>query len=69
MKTSPRTVGDVVLANSCSTSDARIAENDVEAEIHETRGAGSREGVPGLKAELIGGCAVNNRAVTLAGGL
>lgn len=43
-----------------------MTENDVEAEIHKTRG--SRDGAPGLKAELIGGCAVNNRVVTLAEG-
>lgn len=55
MKTSPRTVGDVVLANSCSGSNARMTENDVEAEIHKTRGAGSRDGAPGLKAELLEG--------------
>lgn len=45
-----------------------MAANDVEAEIHKTRGAGSRDGAPGLKAELIGGCAVNDRVVTLAEG-
>jgi len=45
-----------------------MAVNDVEAEIHKIRGAGSRDGAPGLKAELIGGCAVNNRVVTLAEG-
>jgi hypothetical protein len=44
-----------------------MTANNVEAKIHKTRGAGSRDGAPGLKAELIGGCAVNNRVVTLAG--
>lgn len=32
-----------------------MTENDVEAEIHKTRGAGSRDGAPGLKAELLEG--------------